>query len=138
MFDQPVLVGLGSEKANCDVSLWEGEQVAFIIAETEEAAATALELIEIEWESRPVIDTVFEAFSDAHVLHPAHGSNTVTSYKFRKGDMDTGWAEAEVIVEGTYELPYQEHAYLQPEAGIAYIDEEDRITLFGLRLRATL
>ncbi|MCP5097179.1 MAG: molybdopterin-dependent oxidoreductase, partial [Chloroflexi bacterium] len=47
----------------------------------------------------------------------------------RKGDMEAGWAAADVVVEGEYSLPYQEHAYLQPEAGLSYIDENGRITI---------
>ena len=43
--------------------------------------------------------------------------------------MDRGWADADVVVESTYEFPYQEHAYLQPEAGMAYIDGEGRVTV---------
>ncbi len=43
--------------------------------------------------------------------------------------MDAGWAEADVVVEGQYQLPYQEHAYLQPEAGVGWIDEEGRIAI---------
>ena len=43
--------------------------------------------------------------------------------------MDDAFARADVIVENDYETPAQEHAYLQPEAGICYIDEEGRITV---------
>ena len=43
--------------------------------------------------------------------------------------MDAGWDAADVVVEGTYELPLQEHAYLQPEAAVSYMDEEGRITI---------
>ena len=53
--DQPVLVGLGSDKKDSDVSRWEGDQVAVIIAETELAASQARDLIEIEWEPLPII-----------------------------------------------------------------------------------
>jgi CO/xanthine dehydrogenase Mo-binding subunit len=43
--------------------------------------------------------------------------------------MDVGWAEADVIVEADYHTGPQEHAYLQPEAGVSYIDDEGRITV---------
>src|SRR5690606_14535427 len=91
----------------------------------EKAAA----LIEITWEPLPVITDPREAMKDEILLHPEAESNTYKHYRFRKGDMAAGWAEAEVIVEGDYYLPFQEHAYLQPEAGVAYIDEEGRITV---------
>ena len=43
--------------------------------------------------------------------------------------MAAGWAQADVVVEGTYSTRWQEHAYLQPEAGLGYIDEEGRVTV---------
>lgn len=127
--DQPVLVGLGSKKPHCDVSRWEGDQVAVIVAESETAASKARDLIRIEWETLPVVDNVFEAMKDETVLHPWHGSNILRHYRIRKGDMAAGWAAADVVVEGEYRLPYQEHAFLQPEAGLGYIDEEGRVTV---------
>src|SRR5690606_32861447 len=56
-------------------------------------------------------------------------NNVITHYKVRTGDLEAGWAEAEVVVEGTYTTKWQEHAYLQPEAGLAYVDEEGRVTV---------
>lgn len=129
IFDQPVLVGLGSSKPNCDISLWEGDQVALIVAESEEAAEEAREKIKIEWEQLPVITNVFEAMKDAVILHRLHGTNVRQKYQIRKGDIEAGFAAADVIIEATYQLPMQEHAYLQPEAGIGYIDDEGRVTV---------
>lgn len=127
--DQPVFVGLGSDNPHADVSLWEGDHVAVVIAENEAIAAEACGLIRIEWEQRPLVTDVHEAMKDELVLHPWHGSNVLKHYKIRKGDMDAGWAAAEVVVEGEYYVPYQEHAYLQPEAGVGYIDKEGRVTV---------
>lgn len=127
--DQPVMVGLGSSKPHSDVSLWEGDHVAVVVAETELAAAQARDKIKIEWEPLPIVTDVYEAMKDEIVLQPWHGSNILKKYQIRKGDMAAGWAAADVVVEGSYTLPYQEHAYLQPEAGLGYIDEEGRITI---------
>lgn len=127
--DQPVFVGLGSDNPYADVSLWEGDHVAVVVAESEAIAAEACGLIRIEWEQRPIVTDVREAMKDELVLHPWHGSNILKHYKIRKGEMDAGWAAAEVIVEGDYYLPHQEHAYLQPEAAVGYIDKEGRVTV---------
>jgi CO/xanthine dehydrogenase Mo-binding subunit len=127
--DQPVLVGLGSSNPRGDISLWEGDQVAVIVAENELAAEKARELIQIEWEDLPLVDDVITAMRDEIILHPDRGTNILQHYKIRKGDLDAGWSEADVVVEGTYQLPYQEHAYLQPEAGLGYIDEDGRVTI---------
>lgn len=129
MPDQPVLVGLGSGNPHADVSRWEGDQVAVIVAESEAAAAEARDRIRIEWEPLPVITDMFVAMQDEVVLQPWHGTNVLKSYHIRKGDMAAGWAAAEVVIEGEYRLPYQEHAYLQPEAGLGYVDEAGRVTV---------
>ena len=104
MPDQPVMVGLGSSKLHSDVSLWEGDHVAVIIAETEEAAAQARSLIQIEWEPLPVITDMFVAMEDDVVLQPWHGSNVLKKYQIRKGDMAAGWAAADVVIEGELSL----------------------------------
>ena len=71
-----------------------------------------------------------EAMQDgAPQLHANTPNNVICHYRIRKGDMEDGWAKADVIVEGSYSTGYQEHAFLQPEAGVAYIDEEDRVTV---------
>ncbi|MCI0396152.1 MAG: molybdopterin-dependent oxidoreductase [Chloroflexi bacterium] len=129
MPDQPVLVGLGSSKPNSDVSLWEGDQVAVVVAESELAAARARDLVRIEWQPLPIVGDVFTALKDELILHPEQGSNVLSHYRIRKGDMAAGWAAAGVVVEGSYRLPFQEHAYLQPEAGLGYIDEAGRVTV---------
>ncbi len=129
IFDQPVMVGWNDSKLDSDISLWEGDRVAMIVAETAEAAERGRDLIEMEWEPLPILTNPHEAMRDEVVLHRAHGSNLLKQYRIRKGDMTQGWAEAEVIIESTYELPMQEHAYLQPEAGVGYVDEAGRITV---------
>jgi CO/xanthine dehydrogenase Mo-binding subunit len=129
MPDQPVLIGLGSDKPYADISRWEGDQVAVIIAETELAAGRARDLIEIEWEPLPEVTDVFTAMQDEVILHPWHGSNILHEYHIRKGNMTVGWAAADLVIEGEYRLPHQEHAFLQPEAGVGYLDENGRITI---------
>ncbi len=129
MPDQPVLVGLGSDKVHSDVSRWEGDHVAVVVAESELLAEQACELIEIEWQQLPMVTDIFEAMKDEIIIHPEIGSNILHKYQIRKGDMEFGWAAADVIVEGEYRLPYQEHAFLQTEAGVGWIDEDGRITV---------
>jgi CO/xanthine dehydrogenase Mo-binding subunit len=129
--DQPVLCGPGSNKPGADVVGFVGDQIALIVAETEEAAAVARALIEIEFEDLPlVMDLIAAMDPDSPLIHPERGdSNICVNYKIRKGDVAAGFAEAEVVVESEYHLPFQEHAYLQPEAGLAYLDEEGRVTV---------
>jgi CO/xanthine dehydrogenase Mo-binding subunit len=107
-----------------------GDQVAVVVAETEAIASRALELIEVEYDPLPVVTDVLKARQEGSVLlHPERGSNVFHHYRVRKGDVEEAFGRADVIVEGEYRTPAQEHAYLQPEAGLAYIDDEGRVTV---------
>jgi len=129
--DQPVLCGPGSSKAGADVVRFVGDQVAVVVAQTEAQATAARDLIEIEYEDLPVITDPEAAMRpESARVHPEIGeSNICVHYKIRKGDIEAGFAQADVIVEGEYHTPVQEHAYLQPEAGFAYIDDDGHVTV---------
>jgi CO/xanthine dehydrogenase Mo-binding subunit len=128
--DQPVLCGPGGEKLGADVVRFVGDQIALVVAETEAEARAACKLIKIEWEDLPVVLDPEEAMQPgATQLHPHSRDNVCYGYRIRKGDVDKGFAEADVIVEGVYQTPVQEHAYLQPEAGVARLDDDGRITV---------
>jgi CO/xanthine dehydrogenase Mo-binding subunit len=139
--DQPVLCGPGSDRPGADVVRFVGDQVALVVAETERAAARARDLIHVEYEDLPVLTDPFEALkADAPQLHPhrqpsevhpelSTEGNVISHHQIRKGNMEAGWEAADVVVEGQYRTPAQEHAYLQPEAGLSYIDEDGRVTV---------
>lgn len=128
--DQPVLCGPGSAKPFADRVRFIGDQVAVVVAESEEIAAKARDLIEVEYEDLPVVADPLEAMKDgAALLHPDRDSNVFGHYRIRKGDVEAAFAKSDVIIEGEYRTPVQEHAYLQPEAGLAYYDEEGRVTV---------
>ena len=134
MADHPVFVGLehtGRSTVACDVSRWEADRLALVVAESPEAARAGAEAVKSRWEPLPVLGDIDESLGSDTLLHPENGksSNAYYSLRLRKGDMDQGWADADVVVESTYEFPYQEHAYLQPEAGLAHIDGEGRVTV---------
>ena len=129
--DQPVLCGPGSSKPGTDVVRFVGDQVATVVAQTEAQAAAAVTLIQVEYQDLPVVTDPVEAMKpDAPRVHEHIGdSNICVHYKIRKGNVEEAFAQADVIVEGEYRTPVQEHAYLQPEAGLSYLDEEGRITV---------
>ncbi len=130
MNDQPVLCGPGSSKPFTDRVRFIGDQVALVIADTEEIAAAARDLIKVDYEDLPVNTSMLEGMQEnAFLLHPDRGSNVFCHYRIRKGDVEKAFARANVIVDGEYHTPGQEHAYLQPEAGLGYIDEDGRVTV---------
>jgi CO/xanthine dehydrogenase Mo-binding subunit len=140
--DQPVLCGPaltpsplpegeGQGVRGTDVVRFVGDQVAIVVAESEAQAAAAVKLIEVEYEDLPVVTDPLEAMKPgAPRVHEEIGdSNICVHYKIRKGNVEEAFARADVIVESEYRTPVQEHAYLQPEAGLAYIDDEGRVTV---------
>ncbi len=130
MPDQPVLCGPGSAKAGADIVRCMADYVALVVAETEEAAAHARDLIEVVYEDLPIITDPERAMEDgAPQLHEQSPNNILCHYRIRKGDMEQGWQQAAVVVEDVYSTSWQEHAYLQPEAGLGYIDEQGRVTV---------
>ena len=128
-YDQPVLCGPG-EKPYADRVRYVGDRVAAVVAETEAIAAQARDLIEVEYEDLPVVCDVEEAMQPgAPVLHPDVGSNVFGHHKLYNGDVEAGFRHADVIVESVLNTPAQEHAFLQTESGLAYIDEEGRLAV---------
>jgi CO/xanthine dehydrogenase Mo-binding subunit len=128
--DQPVLCGPGSDKLGAEIVRFEGDQVAVVVAETEKAAAEAVELIEVTYQDLPLLTDPREAMAPgAYQLIPDKPGNLICHYKIRKGDALAALATADVVVESKYTTHFQEHAYLQPEAGLAYIDDQGRITV---------
>lgn len=128
--DQPVLCGPGSDKPYADRVRFVGDQVALVVAESEKIAAAARDKIVVEYEDLPLVTDVQKALlPESELIHPDLGSNVLVHYKIRQGDVDESFRKAYVIVEDTYDTPAQEHAYLQPEAGVSYMDEEGRVTV---------
>lgn len=128
--DQPVLCGPGSNKPYADHVRFIGDQVALVVAENEEIAARACGLIQVDYDDLPIVtDPETAMLNGVEILHPDRGTNVFCHYRIRNGDVDRAFAKADVIVEGEYHTPVQEHAYLQPEAGIGYMDEEGRVTV---------
>ncbi len=128
--DQPVLCGPGSDNPAADRVRTTMDNLAFVIAETPDIAARAAELIRVDYEDLPAVFNHNHAMDPGvPQLHEASPNNVLCYYRIRKGEMQAGWDQAEVVVEGEYHTGWQEHAYLQPEAGLSYIDEEGRVTV---------
>ena len=105
-----------------------GEPIALVAAETLDVAERALSLIEVEYApAAGVFDPVEALRPGAPVIHPP--DNAVARWRIHKGDLDAGFAEADVIVENTFRVPYQEHAFLEPEAGVAWVDERGVVNI---------
>ena len=100
-----------------------GEPVVVAFAETEEQAEAARDACIVEYRPLEGVFTPLQALDPgAPQIHP--DGNIHHMAEVRKGDVERGFAEADVVVEGTYSTPFIEHAYLEPEAGLAEPTED--------------
>ena len=117
-----------------------GDRVAMVAAETEQAAEEALELIEVEYDELPAILDPREAMLDGAVqIHdepeyvdfadsdPAR--NLAAEIRIDIGDIENGLEAADLIVEGTYEVPKVQQAAIEPHVVLTYWDEDDRLVI---------
>lgn len=120
--DQPVLCQ--------DIVRFVGDKVALVAATSKEAAISGAQMVRVEYEELPAVTSAQAAMAaDAPLVHRERGSNLLGHVPIRKGDIARGFADASVTLEETFTTSWQEHAYLQPDAGIAYIDEQDRLVI---------
>ena len=107
-----------------------GDAVALVAAETEETANRALELIDVDYEPLSAVFSVTDALkADAPKIH-AKGNLLLTG-KIRKGDVEKGFKEADVILERTYTVPFQDHASMEPEVIWAIPHPDGTMTIQG-------
>lgn len=105
-----------------------GEPLALIAAESMDIANRAAELVEFELEPIPGVYDPLEAMQPGAPI--VQGTdNIVAEHKIHKGDPEGSLARADIVVENTFKTPFQEHAFLEPEVGLAWEDENDVVNI---------
>jgi xanthine dehydrogenase molybdenum-binding subunit len=112
IYDWPVMVGVGERVR------YVGDAIAIVAAETQQIAEQASALIEAEFDLQPVITNPVMAREEG-VPQIHEKGNLLKHIKVRKGDMEQGFAEADVILEHTFHTPIYDHAFIEPECSIA-------------------
>jgi nicotinate dehydrogenase large molybdopterin subunit len=98
-----------------------GEPVAAVAAVTPQIADEAAELVAVDYEELPGVFDVTSARADgAPLVHDV--GNTLVTWQIRSGDVSAALAAADVVVEGEYRTQHVEHAYLEPEAGVGWLE----------------
>jgi len=121
--DQPLLVK--------DQVRYRGDALAAVAAESEEIALAALAAIEVEYEP---LEGIFDAnqamqpgarkvWDDKENIHSHHVENW--------GDIEQGFAQADLVVENTFQTSYQEHAMLETESAVAYLDLDGSVVVYA-------
>src|SRR3984957_14892053 len=121
--------------------LYEGHALGAVAASTQEIADEALALIDVTYEVLPHVIDVEEAMApDAPILHddmftagvdpkPTRPSNITKVVTFRKGDVEAGFKEADVIVEGRYTTQPVHQAYIEPHACLATYGSDGQVSI---------
>ncbi|WP_181175800.1 molybdopterin-dependent oxidoreductase [Mesorhizobium sp. B2-7-2] len=107
-----------------------GEAVALVAGEREAILDLDLTDFPISWTELPHMLQPREAKADgAALIHPHRPANLLTSGYVERGDPDGALAGAAVTVSGTIETSFVEHAYIEPEAGYAYMDGDTLVVV---------
>ena len=108
-----------------------GDAVALVLAEDRETLQKALALIDIEIESLPGVFGIDDALRpDAPLIHEEHpGGNILLQATIQAGDGQAALAGCDVIVEETFHVPVQAHAFMETENGVAWQEEDGKVVL---------
>ena len=121
---------------------YEGQAVAAVAATTRRQAREAAAAIKVSYEVLPQVMTVDEAMADNAILlnegmmtrgqdpAPTKASNVAMKSTFKAGDLDAGFAEADVVVEGDFITKPVHQGYIEPHAVVADSTQEDKAVVW--------
>lgn len=108
-----------------------GDIVAVVFAETRDQAEAARALIKVDYEVLPaLLDPLVTVREGSPRVHDDKPDNIVHHVSVRKGDTDSAFAAADVVIEGVYDTPAVEHAYLEPEACLITHEPGGALTVY--------
>ena len=120
--DQPIMAR--------DKVRYVGEAIAAVAAEDAMTAKRAVAAIKVVYEQlAPVFDPDEAMREGAAIVHDYAPDNITKHIPIRVGDVEAGFAASDLVVEESYSTQAIEHAYLEPEAGLAYVDHDDVVTV---------
>jgi xanthine dehydrogenase molybdenum-binding subunit len=127
-------------------ALYRGHAVAAVAATDAHIAEDALALIDVEYEVLPPVLDVREAMADgAPILHDdlrtrdttplasssEKASNIAAHTQISRGDVEKGFAEAEIVLEREFEATMYHQGYIEPHNGTAYWSRDGRLTVWN-------
>lgn len=124
--------GLDNSILKADYVRRVGDEVAAVAAVDAQTAWEAARLIQVEYELLPaVFDPVAALAPDAIRVHPDRESNLFRRQVYQHGEVEAGLAEADVVVEDTFELPYVANAPLEPSFCLAEFEANGDLTIYS-------
>ena len=123
-----------------DKALYHGHAIAAVAAKTQEQAEAALDLIAVDYEVLDPVLSLEEAMAEGATLvderqhtngdtsKPA--SNIAAQQTFQRGDVDKGFAAADVVVETEHRVPMAHQGYIEPHACTATVNADGKATIW--------
>lgn len=111
-----------------------GDPIAAVAATSREAAQAGVAAILVEYEPLPVVTDVSDALKPEAPCIPSHPEavdNLCVTHIVRYNDPQPWLEQADVTLEATYELPRQEHAYIETEAALAVPEPDGGVTVYA-------
>jgi CO/xanthine dehydrogenase Mo-binding subunit len=107
-----------------------GEPIAVVVAESRRVARAAAERAGLDIRELPALLDPLKARNHADI-HLFGDNNIYRHMKIRRGDTQKAFANCDVVIENTYRTPYQEHAYIEPQAMVAIPSPDGSIEIRG-------
>ena len=109
-----------------------GDAIALVAAEDMETAEKAKKLIKVEYEVLPAVHNIQEAAADGAPLVFDEETTNVQAYKHvSRGNADEAISKAAHVISHHFETPWTEHAFLEPECAVAYIDDDGDVMIIS-------
>lgn len=109
-----------------------GDAVALVAAEDMETVERAKKLIKVEYEVLPAVHSIEEAKAmDAPLVFDEEESNVQAHKHVSRGNAKEVIKNAKHVITQHFETPWTEHAFLEPECAVAYIDEDGDVRIIS-------
>ena len=109
-----------------------GDAIALVVAEDMETAEKAKKLIKVEYEVLPAVHNIQEAAAEGAPLVFDEETTNVQAYKHvSRGNADEAISKAAHVISHHFETPWTEHAFLEPECAVAYIDDDGDVMIIS-------
>ncbi len=109
-----------------------GDAVALVAAEDMETVERAKKLIKVEYEVLPAVHSIEEARAmDAPLVFDEEESNVQAYKHVSQGNAKEAIKNAKHVITQHFETPWTEHAFLEPECAVAYIDEDGDVRIIS-------
>ena len=109
-----------------------GDAIALVAAEDMETAEKAKKLIKVEYEVLPAVHNIQEAAAEGAPLVFDEETTNVQAYKHvSRGNAEEAISKAAHVISHHFETPWTEHAFLEPECAVAYIDDDGDVMIIS-------